>query len=256
MIDSSAQRSPRGVKTAERVARTILQSIADESLTSGDALPTEVVMVKEKGVGRVTLREALRILEVNGLITIKPGPGGGPIVTASSSRDFGRMATMHFQRAGFTFQDLLDARLVLEPLMARMAAERADPKSVDELEKVRQQGRDLDPDDGKAYSEVTRAFHKVMSGLSGNPLLDFITSTLTDVHSDRFGLYRYESPLYLSETQSDRQAVLNTHDAIAAAVIDGDGDVAERLTRDHLRAFADWAESQMPGLMNEIINWS
>jgi DNA-binding FadR family transcriptional regulator len=245
----SAQRHARGEKTAERVARSILESMAAESLKPGDSLPTEIVMLKEKGVGRGTLREALRILEVNGLIMMKPGPGGGPIVTASSSRDFGRMATMHFQRAGLTFQDLLDARLTLEPMLARMAAERVDRQSISALEEVRQQGRDTDPDDHKAYAVVTRQFHRVMSQISGNPLLDFLTSTLADVYFDRFGLNLYES-------SDDRRGVLDIHEAIAAAVIAGDGDVAERLTLEHMRAFAASASARLPGLMREIINWS
>lgn len=245
----SAQRFARGEKTAERVARSILESIADQSLGAGDSLPTEVAMLKEKGVGRATLREALRILEVNGLIMIKPGPGGGPLVTSSSTRDFGRMATMHFQRAGLTFSDLLDARLTLEPLLARMAAERFGGEGVSALEEVRQQGRDIDPNDDKAYAIVTRQFHRVMSQLSGIPLLDFLTSMLADVYFDRFGLNLYESP-------EDRRVVLDVHEAIAAAVITGDGEVAERLTREHMRAFADSASARMPGLMREVINWS
>lgn len=245
----SAQRYARGEKTAERVARSILETIAAESLKPGDSLPTEIAMLREKGVGRATLREALRILEVNGLIMIKPGPGGGPIVTESTSRDFGRMATMHFQRAGLTFADLLDARLTLEPMLARMAAERTDRKRFSAaLEEVRRQGRDIDHNDHRAYAAVTRHFHRVLSQISGNPLLDFLTSTLADVYFDRFGLNLYESP-------DDRRTVLDVHEAIAAAVIDGDGDVAERLTREHMQAFAASAEARMPGLMREIINW-
>lgn len=245
----AAQRYARGEKTAERVARAILESIAEQSLTAGDSLPTEIIMLKETGVGRATLREALRILEVNGLIMIKPGPGGGPIVAASTSKDFGRMATMHFQRAGLTFQDLLNARLVLEPLMARIAAERTDRQSIDELEEVRQMARDSQVDDDRAYATVTRQFHRVMSHLSGNPLLDFLTSMLADVYFDRFGLNLYEST-------DDRRVILDIHEAIATAVIAGDGDVAERLTREHMQAFAESAGARLPGLMNEIINWS
>ncbi len=247
--DLAGQRHARGEKTAERVARSILESIEDRSLKPGDSLPTEIVMLKEKGVGRATLREALRILEVNGFIMLKPGPGGGPIVTAAGARDFGRMATMHFQRAGLTFQDLLEARLVLEPMMARMAAERPDRAGVEDLEDVCKEGKVLDPGNDRAYAQSTRSFHRVISQLSGVRLLDFLASTLADVYFDRFGLNLYES-------SADRQSVLDIHAAIAAAVVAGDGDTAERLTREHMAAFATSAEARMPGLMNEIINWS
>jgi DNA-binding FadR family transcriptional regulator len=211
-------------------------------------MPTEVVMLKEKGVGRATLREALRILEVNGLITIKPGPGGGPIVAASSSRDFGRMATMHFQRAGLTFQDLLDARLTLEPMLARMAAERSNRADMSALKDVHQQSQDIDHNDDKAYATVTRQFHLVMGQLSGNPLLDFLTSTLADVYFDRFGRH-------LDESSDERRALLDMHEAIATAVLAGDGDVAERLTREHTQASSAAASARLPGLIHQTINW-
>ena len=81
------------------------------------------------GVGRASLREALRILEVHGLIKIKPGPGGGPMVDQVDSRDFGRTTSFFFQVLGATIGDLLEARTVIEPMMARLAAQRMTPEN-------------------------------------------------------------------------------------------------------------------------------
>ena len=64
-------------------------------------------MIEEYGVGRAFVREALRILEVQGLISIKAGPGGGPVVAEVSTRDFGRMSTLYFQVGGMTFRELI-----------------------------------------------------------------------------------------------------------------------------------------------------
>src|SRR5262249_3313574 len=84
---------PRTEKVALRVARLIVRDIVERGLTRGDALEAEAAMLQRFGISRASLREALRILEIHGLITIKPGPGGGPSVGAVDSRDFGRMAT-------------------------------------------------------------------------------------------------------------------------------------------------------------------
>ena len=85
-------------------------------------------------LGRASLREALRILEVHGLILIRPGRGGGPVVANFSSRDFGRMATLHFHVGRATFRDLVQARMVMEPVMAGLAAQRLDDVAKDELD--------------------------------------------------------------------------------------------------------------------------
>ena len=114
----------RGSKIAEAVAREILTRICKGGLAPGSQLPGEAQMLADYHVGRGSLREALRILEVHGIIKIKAGPGGGPVVVGTTTNDFGRMATMFFQAGGMTFREVIDARLVLEPLMARLAAER------------------------------------------------------------------------------------------------------------------------------------
>ncbi|MDF2434518.1 MAG: GntR family transcriptional regulator, transcriptional repressor for pyruvate dehydrogenase complex, partial [Mucilaginibacter sp.] len=115
---------PRGEKIASRVARLIVADIVESGREPGDALAPESLMVERFGVSRASLREALRILETQGLISIKPGPGGGTSVAPVSSSDFGRMATLFFQVMHVKLGDVVEARLVIEPVMARMAAER------------------------------------------------------------------------------------------------------------------------------------
>src|SRR5215211_3941173 len=89
--DRSNGGTPRAEKVSEVVARSIVQDIAARRLPPGTMLPSESVMLDRYRVGRASLREGLRILEIQGLITIKPGPGGGPMVATASSHDFGRM---------------------------------------------------------------------------------------------------------------------------------------------------------------------
>jgi len=77
---------PRPVwKTSEVVAFAVARDIAEHGLRSGDRLPLEAEMVEQYHVSRESLREALRLLEAQGIVSIRRGPGGGPVVGTASS---------------------------------------------------------------------------------------------------------------------------------------------------------------------------
>ena len=93
----------RPLKASESVARDIVDDIVVERLDEGDNLPAETAMLQQYGVSRETLREALRLLEVQGLISIRRGPGGGPIVGVVDPANLGRVSTLYYHLAGATY---------------------------------------------------------------------------------------------------------------------------------------------------------
>src|SRR5258706_16467421 len=103
----SDQTVGRGEKVASLVARRIVRTIVDEGLEPGAPLEPEALMLHRFGVSRASLREALRILETQGLITIKPGPGGGPSVAAVDSTNFARTSTLFFQVLRVRFREVV-----------------------------------------------------------------------------------------------------------------------------------------------------
>src|SRR5215217_5485742 len=114
---------PRAVwKTSEVVAFAVARDIVEHGLQSGDRLPLEAEMVEQYGVSRESLREALRLLEAQGIVSIRRGPGGGPVVGTASSMNLARTMTLYFQLAGATYEELLEAWRMLEPLGAELAA--------------------------------------------------------------------------------------------------------------------------------------
>ncbi len=232
----------RGSKIAEAIAQDILSQICDGGLTVGSQLPSETQMLADYGVGRGSLREALRILEVHGIIRIKSGPGGGPVVTGATTRDFGRMATLFFQASGITFREVIDARLVMEPVIARLAAQNCDREQREGLLAAR---TSTESDD--AYLKTSANFHRRIASMSGNRILNLISHAIEDIFHERV-----VGMLFPPEKRDD---VVDAHDAIAEAITSGNADEAERLMRDHMAEYARYVEARYPALVDEVVAW-
>lgn len=234
----------RSEKVSELVARVILEDIVARELEPGTMLPSEAHMLAQYQVGRASLREALRILEVHGLIRVKPGPGGGPMLADVQSRDFGRTATFFFHAKRATFLDLLEARLVLEPVMARMAAENAE--AAVKLQSNIASAEELIDDPGQRWGQVSNEFHSMVAGLTGNPVLDLLASSLNDIHADRV------RPIF---PVGSRSGVLRVHSRIADAIVSGNADEAERLSRRHIQELIKRLKELNPNILGELIDW-
>ncbi len=201
-------------------------------------------MLEQFQVGRASLREALRILEVYGLLRVRPGPGGGPVLADVQSRDLGRTASFYFHAKRARFRDLLDARLALEPMMARGAAN--NPGAADLLRANLARAEELIDDPGPQWGMISNEFHSLVNGLSGNPVLDLVGSSLNDIHAERV------RPVF---PVGSRQGVLEAHRRIAEAIIEGDADEAERLSCRHIQELTKRLQEINPQLVDEIIDW-
>jgi DNA-binding FadR family transcriptional regulator len=239
-------RGPRVDKVSDTIARRILEDVVARDLGPGAMLPSEASMAEQFGVGRPSLREALRVLEVLGLIRVRPGPGGGPAVADVDASDFGRTATFYLHAKRARFLDLLSARVHLEPLMARLAAERGDPAANAELAANIEASRATLAEPGLRWSSLMNDFHGLVSGMSGNPVLDLVVTAMNDIHSDRV------RPMY---PLGSRDGVFEEHRAIAEAIVSGEADLAERLTREHWEHLSERFHAREPGLMGDLIDW-
>jgi DNA-binding FadR family transcriptional regulator len=233
-------------KVPEIVARRILRDIVDRGLTTGDRLPAEAAMISQFGVGRASLREALRILETHGLIRIRMGSGGGPVVLDVSSSDYGRMASLYLFRAGGTYEELLEARLVIEPMMVRMAAERLTEESAQRLRDVVAEGEAASDSPAAVWSAASEKFHAVIAGMSGNHVLDLFAAALISIERRHIG------PIY---RPGDRATTLKVHSRIAAAILEQNASKAEQLTRRHVIENEKMMREKYQVLLDERINW-
>jgi len=239
--------SERSEKVPETIARRILSDIVDRGLRKGDMLPPEATMTAKFGVARASLREGLRILETHGLVRIKAGPRGGPVVTEAGSAEYGRVASLFLFRSGATYRELLGARLIIEPMMARLAAERLTNESVRRLEDVVDEGRAAANAPSLVWAATTERFHSVIAAMSGNHVLDLFAGALIAIERRHIG------PLF---APGDRDGTLHIHERLAEAILNRDGDRAERLARVHIEEILRLMEEKHRSRLDDRINWS
>ena len=111
----------RATKAAVVVARRLVDEILRDDLAPGTRLPPEHEMLEQLEVSRGTLREALRYLELQGVISIKSGPGGGPAVAVPDGHNLASDLGLLLAMSRTPFQHVLDVRLLLEPPIAAAA---------------------------------------------------------------------------------------------------------------------------------------
>ena len=241
-----------GAKLSQRIARQIAAEIAQRGLRPGDKLDSESAMLARYSVGRPSLREALRILEDQGLIILKPGPGGGPVVAAMGTHDFGRVASLYFQTAGTTLRELGEALVVIEPVMARQAAARATSAGRSELRAHLEQVRHQVPGQATLVAG-TDEFHRMVAQLSGNGVLGLVATAVRELYEERVlaTIYAVHGPAFVESAEK----TFDTHDAIAAAILAGRGARAESLMRTHVLEFISGNEERFPELLDQVITW-
>lgn len=237
----------RTEKIAETVAREILRDMQQQGLQAGAMLPHESIMLERYDIGRGSLREALRILEVNGLVTIKTGPNGGPVVAAHDPRNFGQMTTLHLQSIGATYRELLDARAEYEALLARKAAERQEPEVAAAIRAAMERAKELNEDD-LDYASSASAFHAAVCDGGQNPVISLAAKSIQSIWSQHVTKVLFG--------REDRPEVHRQHEAITRAIENHDARRAERLMREHMRHYQDYCESLYPARMDDIVDWS
>lgn len=238
----------RTEKIAERVAREILRDIKFDELRPGAGLPPESVMLERFDIGRGSLREALRILEVNGLVTIKTGPGGGPIVAGHDPRNFGQMTTLHLQSIGATYRELLDARVEYEALLARRAAEQTDTAPALTVRAAMDSSVDPSGTDDSTYVRVTSGFHASVCDAGGNSVISLAAKSIQSIWAQHV-----TSVLF---APADRDEVHSQHEGITRAIEKHDAKRAERLMREHMHHYQQYCETRYPARMDDVVDWS
>ncbi len=237
----------RAPKTAMIVARRIVRDIDRMSLRPGDKLPPERGMLEEYQVGRGTLRESLRFLELQGIISLKPGPGGGPVVEQPKAANLATLIMLLLQFADAPYRVVAEARAALEPLLAGLAAERITPDALAELSAmVSAMAEDLA--DQKTFLELNKRFHHVIAWASGNALFGYLVDALAEV---------LDGTLLGTDYPADRrQAILQAHQTILDSLQNRDADAARAAMARHCAGYVRYAEQKYPEVLAARVLWT
>lgn len=237
------QRTP---KASERLARHLAAQIVEGEIEEGARLPHEGEMLAQLQVGRATLREALRLLEVWGLVVIRTGPGGGPTVRRPSSGEFAEQLALMLQFQQLTLLDVSDARLALEPMMARLAAERITPGEVADLrDSIEIMSRSYD-DPAEFWSQNAR-FHTGVAEAGESSVISMIIDALKFIGDGASSGVHYG--------RAELEEVVHAHTKIVDLLEAGDAEGAAASMQRHLHAGRRFVDKNSPQVLRARIHW-
>lgn len=182
--ESLTRRRPQHARLREkpqRIADELRKLIVTGKLSEGDSLGREPELVERFGVSRPSLREALRILEAEGLISVVRGMLGGVVVHEPDQRMTARTAALVLQARNVPLADVYEARTLLEPIAVRMIASmRSRRAAVAELRRlIKDEQRVILERD--AFAPINARFHERLVALAGNQTLTIVTEMLNEV---------------------------------------------------------------------------
>jgi DNA-binding FadR family transcriptional regulator len=172
----------RPPKAAVVVAAGLRRRIVLGDLPEGAALPNESELMSQYQVSRPTLREALRILETESLISVKRGAGGGARVAHPDPSVAARHAATVLRIQGTTLADVFTARSIIEPAAVDLVVARArvDPSVLQPLRRLHEEST-ATRHDAQRYASVAARFHEQVIELAGNRTLTLIGLILLEI---------------------------------------------------------------------------
>jgi GntR family transcriptional regulator, transcriptional repressor for pyruvate dehydrogenase complex len=225
----------RQPRVAEIVASKLRDDILSGRLKEGDVLPSQESLFGEFGVSPPAVREAIHILETDGLISVRRGNVGGAVVHLPTAERTAHMISMVLQARSATPVDVSAALMHLEPICAGMCAAREDRMT----EVVPYLQREIDKqtsefDDLSQYVPNARRFHETLVSRCGNEPMILLIGSMELIWS------AHESSVWNDDGEpapmagKTRRAALRDHQRLLDAIRDGNSARAVRLAQDHL----------------------
>lgn len=228
-----------------RAHELVIDAIEDQvmagRLTVGDSLPPERDLATKLEVSRASVREAIRVLESQGVLQSRVGSGrsAGTVITAMPSAALTRLLRMHVGLSNFPVDDVVEVRVALERASVLLAAEHADEERLAAIREPldRMESAEVPLEE---FNDADTAFHVAIAEAAGNRLVADLTTAIRS--SLRQVILRAFHDM--DDSQDLRQSLQAQHREIYAAIAAGDGPRGTRLTEEHIR-FAHRALPEM-----------
>ncbi|MEJ5357509.1 MAG: FCD domain-containing protein [Desulfobacterales bacterium] len=223
----------RPTKVFQDVVAQIEEAILSGRLAAGETLPSERELKAMFGVSRPTLREALRVLEEKGLIEIRLGTGGGPVVTRPDAGRVTETLARLIRLQKVSLAHLAEFREGLEAQVAAQAARRRSAADIKRLRALLAQARsflEAGPVRREEFLAADRGIHLAIADATGNPIYQ---SVLASVHEN---IHRYYDR-FLSMAEPELRENYDDLEALVAAIARGDAPGARRIAAGHVMRF-------------------
>ena len=229
----------RRVRSFDDVVVQLREAIYSGRIRPGQRLPGERQLCEEFGVGRPTLREALRSLEAVGIIEVRPGKGGGSYAVTPSESTVGDALAALVNLRGASLEDLAEFRVDFEGENAAWAARRADAADLAALQGIVDDSRTAET--GAQVVEIDVRWHEALARATKNRLRIGIALGIHEAV-----LHRHRAAVQTPDADAQSLTIPDDIAAITQAVAAGDADSARRLMRDHIDAWNRRATGSSP----------
>lgn len=227
---------------AEHVAQQLLERIIAAKLKPGSSFATEAELLPQFNVSRPTLRESLKLLESQGVLERRPGPGGGIIVREPSIDLLAHGLSVFLRLHEVPFATVLKAREVIEPALAHEAAVNGTAAHLAELEASIARMKALDaPREQDAFLDENRVFHGIIARASGNKVLEVFWNTISVLAAGEHHGVRY--------SVGNQKHVVKAHQCILDACRRRDGAAAAAEMETHVGALENLVRSRFQHLL-------
>lgn len=237
----------RPQKVAMLVAQQLMSDVSRDGVQPGDKLPPERVMLEKYEIGRGTLREALRILEFQGAIALRSGPGGGPVLLRPDASHLASSLLLLMQMSEAKYRSIVEVRQGIEPMTSRLAAERISAEELEMLHATIDRMKDPGVTGDDSFFDANKEFHDIIGWASGNPLLGYLNESLAGIMDG--------TAIGIEYPGHRRLAIIEAHERIYEAMANGDAAAAEEHMRAHVDAYAVLAQKRFPEVLDRTMLW-
>ena len=215
-----------------QVAEAIKDWVVEQGLQAGDRLPGEADLIERFGMAKGTIREAMRVLEAQGLIKTRTGPGGGSFVHEVSQQRAKALLGNYFYFKDLTIGDIYQLRLTLEPELAATLAGNLSEDVLRQLEDNIAEYREpaTSADEEREQHVASLRFHAILAEQAQNPLLGFIIDFMVNLLADLTVYRRLYSPPNTELWKQGR----DHQQRLVAALRDGESELARSIMAGHM----------------------
>jgi len=227
-------------KLSHIIADRLREQIARGELRNGDTLPPEAELVRQFGVSRPILRESLRVLEAESLIALGRGARAGAKVLSPSTSTAAKYGGLYLATHGTTLGEIHEVRMLLEPTLAALLAERHDQTVLDDLaECVADQHTAAEARDHAATIGAINEFHQRMIGHSKNSALRLLVGIISELSVSSYPKLLLSRPNQKAIWTRTEESVA-AHEQVLKLIAGGKSAQAETFWRKYMQETADF----------------